>query len=101
MTKLALDMFLIFDRIMTNIALEILSMPPAKSWDGRDVDAALVVVDHHTGWVCAFPDLKKGFASKMAAPMVHHHWFDVFGVPCTITSDLGPHFSGTWWRTLP
>jgi hypothetical protein len=88
------------DRPMAHIALDILSMPLAKTWDGRDVDAALVVVDRHTGLVFAFPHLKKGFTSKMAAQMVHHHWFDVFGVPCTITSDLGPHFSGTWWRTL-
>ena len=88
------------DRPMAHIALDIVSMAPDKLFDGRTVDAALVVVDRHTGWVCAFPVLKVGFTAKMAALLVHHQWFDMVQVPITITSDLGPHFNGTWWKTL-
>ena len=88
------------DRPMMSISIDIVTMSPTTTWDGRNVDSCLVVVDRHTGWVCAWPMAKAGFTAKMAAQMVHCYWFDVFGIPTTITSDLGPHFIGTWWRTL-
>ena len=50
-----------------SIALDIVSMPTTKAWDGRLVDAALVIVDRHSGWVDAYPILKKGFTGKQAA----------------------------------
>ena len=88
------------DRPMTSIAIDIVSMSHTTTWDSRDVDSCLVLVDCHTGWVCDWPTAKSGFTAKMAAQMVHFQWFDVFGVPTTITSDLGPHFVGSWWKTL-
>ena len=88
------------DRPMAHIALDIVAMRPDSTFDGRHVDSAMVVVDRLTGWVCAWPIFKKGFTAKLAALMVHHYWFDILGVPTTVTSDLGPHFNATWWKTL-
>ena len=55
------------DRPMSSISVDMVSMTPAKSWDGRPVDSCLVVVDRHTGWVCAWPEVKIGLTAKMAA----------------------------------
>ena len=83
-----------------SIALDIVSMSAAKTWDGRDVDAALVLVDRHSGWVEAWPIKKKGFTSKMAAHLVHSGWIAVLGCPSEITTDLGSHFAAQWFKTF-
>ena len=88
------------DRPMDSISLDLVSMSPDKTFEGKEVDACFVVVDRLTGWVAAWPVLKKGFTAKMAALLVYHQWFDVVGTPSTITSDLGSQFSAAWWRTL-
>ena len=27
-------------------------------------------------------------------------WFKVFGIPSLVTTDNGPQFVGTWWKTI-
>ena len=53
-----------------------------------------------TGWVVAIPILNKGFTAKKAALLVHHCWLDIFGIPTTIVTDLGPNFAGAWFRSF-
>jgi hypothetical protein len=85
---------------MDSIAMEICYMPPTKNWDGQDVDAIFVIVDRLSGWICAQPILNKGFTSKKAARLVHHVWMDIFGVPSTILTDLGPQFVSSWFKNF-
>ena len=86
--------------IMDAIAMDICYMPPAKNWDGKDVDAIVVIVDRLSGWISAHPILNKGFTAKTAAMLIHHGWMDVFGVPSTILTDLGPQFVSSWFKNF-
>ena len=48
-----------------SIAMDVVSLPTAKTWDGNVVDAAIGVVDRHSGWVEAWPVTKKGLTAKV------------------------------------
>ena len=82
------------------IALDIVSMPESKLFDGRTVDAAVVAVDRHSGWIDAWPVQKRGLTSKRVAQLMHERWLTVFGVPTEVCTDLGQHFAGAWFRTF-
>ena len=75
-------------------------MPPPTTWDNKPVDAIFTVVDRLTGWIVAYPIVRKGFTAKKGALLVYHAWVDIFGVPNTITSDLGTNFTGAWFKSF-
>ena len=70
--------------------MDVISMSPSKTWDGKDVDAAVVVVDRHSGWVDAYPVRKPGLTSKVVAHLLHERWMDSVGVPQEVVTDFGP-----------
>ena len=82
------------------ISMDIVDISSSKTWDGKDVDCAVVVVDRHSGWIDAYPAKKKGLTSKAVAHMLHEHWLPIMGVPQEIMSDLGAHFAGQWFKTF-
>ena len=88
------------DRLGQCISMDIVDISKSKTWDGRDVDCAVVVVDRHSGWVDAYPAKKKGLSSKAVAHMMHEHWLPTMGVPTEIMTDLGAHFRGQWFKTF-
>ena len=83
-----------------SIAMDIVSLPLAKGADGAMYDGALVIIDRLSGWIEAWPILKKGFTAKKLGCLVAERWMEVFGTPKEVVSDNGPHFTGSWWRTL-
>ena len=85
---------------MSSISVDLVSMSPDKTFEGKHVDSCFVVVDRLTGWICAWPVLKKGFTAKLAAQLVYFQWFDLVGTPTTITSDLGSQLWAMWSKTL-
>jgi len=82
------------------ISMDLVDICPSKLSDGRPVDGAFVIVDRHSGWVDAYPILKKGLTSKSVALLMHEHWLPTMGVPQEVCSDLGPHFAGQWFKTF-
>ena len=87
-------------RLGACISMDIVSLSESKTPDGHLVDSALVVIDRHSGWVDAYPVLKKGLTAKRVAHLLHERWLPVFGIPTEITTDLGQHFAGSWFRTF-
>ena len=85
--------------IMTNVALDIFSLPRVE-WKGKVSDSMLLCVDRMSGWVIARPTTKVGLTAEKAAHLVMDDGWDLFGIPAVITSDQGPQFVGQWWRTL-
>ena len=85
---------------MMDIALDVVHMGEDKTFDGKTVDSCLVVVDRHSGWIQAYPVSKKGLTAKQAALLLHQNWFCPFGVPRSVTSDLGSQFKASWWKTF-
>ena len=61
----------------------------------------LLCVDRHTGWIIAIPSKKSGFTAEKAIKAMYSKWMDMGGgIPSVITSDLGSHFIGGWFRAL-
>ena len=85
---------------MVDIALDVVFMGDDKTYDNRVVDSCLVVVDRHSGWVDAYPVVKKGLTSTLAAQLMYHGWFSTFGLPRSVCSDLGAQFKAQWWKTF-
>ena len=85
---------------MTHISMDVVHMPSSKTWDGKEVDGIFVIVDRLTGWIVGLPIANRGFTASKAAKMTHHYWFDIFGTPVQIMTDLGPQFAGAWFRTF-
>ena len=84
---------------MDNIAIDIFYMNPVK-YHGRILDAMVIIVDRHSGWITAFPENRKGLtARKIARQCFLHHW-DIFGIPRVVTSDRGPQFASNFWKAL-
>ena len=59
---------------------------------------AMTVVDRTTRWPLAVP-LTETSASTCFQALLQH-WIAVFGVPATITTDRGPQFTSSLWKTL-
>ena len=83
-----------------SIAVDVVSLPTARTWDGNVVDAAIVVVDRHSGWVEAWPVAKKGLTAKVVGRLLADRWFETLGVPVEIVSDNATTFTGQWFATM-
>jgi transposase InsO family protein len=84
----------------TCISMDVVDIAKAKTWDGKDVDCAVVVVDRHSGWIDAYPAKKLGLSSKTVAHMMHERWLPTMGVPQEIMTDPGAQFRSQWFKTF-
>ena len=66
---------------MASVSLDVFSVP--------EVDCILLCVDRLSGWVLAKPSTKLGLTAKKAAHLMMDGGWEAFGVPTTITSDMG------------
>ena len=87
-------------RLGESIALDVVSLPTSRTWDGNAVDAAIVVVDRLSGWIEAWPVAKKGLTSKLVGRLLADRWFGTLGVPAEIVTDNATTFTGQWFATL-
>ena len=87
------------DRIFSSVCLDIFSMPP-EVWCGIGYDCMLVCVDRLSGWIVAKPTQNVVLTAEKAAHLMMDDGWNIFGVPETVTSDQGPQFAGTWWKTM-
>ena len=85
--------------IFTSIVMDIFSMPPIIH-DGIPFDSMLVAADRHSGWVMAEPVQKVGLTARKVGTIMYHRWTELGCIPAHITSDKGPQFTGTWWKTM-
>ena len=46
------------------------------------------------------PTFVEGIDGEMAAKVMVERWWQPFRVPSVVTSDQGPQFAATFWRTL-
>ena len=83
---------------MANVAIDVFQMPSAKV-EGRTFDCMVVCVDRHSGWLVVVPEMYQGLTGTKVAKAMSREW-QFFGVPARITSDQGPHFANSWWRTM-
>ena len=87
------------ERVFTSVCLDVFAMPDVE-WDDQKFDCILLCVDRLSGWIVAQPTLKLGLTAKKAAHLMLDSGWNIFGVPTTITTDMGAQFVGKWWRTL-
>ena len=87
-------------RLGESIALEVVSLPTSRTWDGSAVDAAIVVVDRLSGWIEALPVAKKGLTSNLVGRLLADRWFGTLGVPAEIVTENATTFTGQWFATL-
>jgi hypothetical protein len=52
------------------ISMDIVTSGQAKTWEGKKVDSALVIVDRHTGWIDAY-HVDKSLTAKQAAYLMN------------------------------
>ena len=84
--------------VMVNVAIDIFQMPTVR-FDNRSFDCMIVCVDRHSGWLIAVPELMQGLTGAKAAKAMLREW-GPFGIPTRITSDQGPQFANSWWKTM-
>ena len=48
----------------------------------------------------AFPVTMSGLKGAKAARKMFTEWAQKFGLPSLLTTDNGPQFVGTWWKTI-
>ena len=82
------------------IAIDVVSLPTSKTWDGNAVDAAIVVVDRHSGWIEAWPVAKNRLTSKVVGRILAERWFETLGPPAEIISDNATTFTGQWFANM-
>ena len=81
------------------MALDMFNLP-AVVRGGQRFDCMIVAVDRLSGWTVAVPGRRKGLQASTVAHEMWERWWQPFGVPATVSSDQGPQFIGSWWRTL-
>ncbi len=97
--KIGIEPTLVPPDLMASVAIDIFQLPPTQ-WNEVTYDAIALCVDRLSGWMTAVPGQYRGMtASWVAQEMYHWHWRE-FGIQSIVTSDQGPHFTGTWWRTM-
>ena len=84
--------------LMANVAIDVFQMPSVKM-EGKTYDCMVVCVDRHSGWMVVVPELTQGLTGTKVAKAMLKEW-QPFGVPARITSDQGPHFANSWWKTM-
>ena len=94
-----IDMTPIPPKIFFSVSIDIFSLPPTE-WEGREYDCVLLCVDRLSGWMVAKPSIKLGLTAERAAHLMLYDGWNLFGVPSIITSDQGPQFVGSWWKTM-
>ena len=94
-----IEFYPIPERAMASVSLDVFSMPEVQ-WDHQTYDCILLCVDRLSGWVLAKPSTKLGLTAKKAAHLMMDGGWEAFGVPTTITSDMGAQFVGQWWKTM-
>jgi len=98
-TKEDIHMTPVPDRFMSNVCLDIFSMPPV-TWLGQPYDCYLLCVDRLTGWMLARPTTKQGLTGERAAHLLMDSSWGEVGVPSVVTCDQGPQFTSQWFVTL-
>ena len=85
--------------VMDHVCIDIFSMPGTEYRD-EYCDAMVLCVDRLSGWILGAPVAAKGLTGEVVANVLFDQGWNFFGVPSHITSDRGPQFVSTWWRTL-
>ena len=81
------------ERLMHSVCLDVFAMPPV-TWQEVEYDSILLCVDRLSGWLVAFPTVKQGLTAERAAHLLLDKWWEHFGLPATVLSDMGPQFVG-------
>ena len=84
--------------IMANVAIDVFMMHPVQ-FEGKLYDCVILCVDRHSGWLIAVPEVMQGLTGAKAAKAMITQW-SFFGIPTRITSDQGPQFANSWWKTM-
>jgi transposase InsO family protein len=87
------------ERLMHSVCLDVFAMPPV-TWQEVEYDSILLCVDRLSGWLVACPTVKQGLTAERAAHLLLDKWWEPFGLPATVHSDMGPQFVGQWWKTM-
>jgi len=81
-----------------HVAIDVFHMTRVRS-EGVYYDCLILVVDVLSGYTMTFPMTLSGLTGAKAAKKMFTEWVKIFGVPSLITTDNGPQFTGTWWKT--
>ena len=83
---------------MAHVAIDVLVLPPVRA-EGKTFDCVVLCVDRHSGWLVAVPEFRTGLTgASVAKAFIKQR--SAFGIPTKITTDQGPLFAKSWWRTV-
>ena len=97
-TKIGLEPILVPDELMSSVSMDLFALPTVVE-NNRTFDTLALCVDRLSGWIVAVPGSKHDMTGEFLAKQFFEQW-RFFGIPTVITSDQGPQFVSSWWRTL-
>ena len=53
-----------------------------------------------SSYTMAFPVTMSGLTGAKAARKMFTEWVKMFGLPSLVTTNNGPQFADTWWKTI-
>ena len=81
------------------VALDVFHMLCVRSEEVY-YDCLILAVDVLSGYTMTFPMTLSGLTGAKAAKRMFREWVKVFGIPSLVTTDNGPQFVRTCWKTI-
>ena len=89
----------IIEGFMSSVSLDVFSMMEV-TWQDATFDCVVLCVDRATGWIIARPAQYSGLTGERAAHLLLDQAWGEVGIPAVVTSDQGPQFVNSWWKTM-
>ena len=87
-------------RPFSSVCTDIFAHAKAKDHRGEWKDKIVLVSCRHTGFIVGWPTREEGLTAEAVAREYADRILANFDVPIEITSDNGPQYAATIWRTL-
>ena len=87
-------------RPFSSMCTDIFADSKAKDFQGDHKDKIILVTCRHSGFIVGWAAHEKGLTSETVAREYADRILLLLGVPTEITSDNGPQYAATIWRTL-
>ena len=68
--------------------------------EGINYDGFILAVDVLSNYTMDSLGTMSGITGAQAVKKMFTEWVEKFGIPSLVTTDDGPQFFGTWWKTI-
>ena len=87
-------------RKFSSVRTDIFAHAKVKDHRGEWKDKIFLISCQHTGFIVGWPTREEGLTAEAVAPEYADRILANFDVPIKITSDNGPKYAATIWKTL-